>query len=241
MAQAQATAPETAPPDEPKSLIAAAAARFVRRDHIPADYSPWQHMALTLAIASGIAVIGGLLARRARPIDWVLMPIFFVVANFMEWMVHRYPMHRPLQPRIMYKNHAQLHHIAFTEANMPVTRAPELGLVMMPWYTMLGLFVVASPVMIVAGLLRGPGLAGVFVLGAVAYFLCYETMHALYHLPDKALDRIGLGRLRSFRKLQAHHQHHHELRRMAEVNFNVTFPLMDRLFGTAEKNRKAKS
>ena len=62
---------------------------------------------------------------------------------------------------------------------------------MMPWYTMLGMFVVASPVMVLAGVLRGPGLAGVFLLGAVAYFLCYETLHALYHLPDATLDRAG--------------------------------------------------
>ncbi len=62
---------------------------------------------------------------------------------------------------------------------------------MMPWYTMLGLFVVASPIMALAGVLRGPGLAGVFLLGAVAYFLCYETLHALYHLPDATLDRAG--------------------------------------------------
>ena len=66
---------------------------------------------------------------------------------------------------------------------------------MMPWYTMLGLFVVASPVMIVAGFLRGPGLAGVFVLGAVTYFLTYEVMHALYHLTDATLNRIGIGRV----------------------------------------------
>ena len=40
---------------------------------------------------------------------------------------------------------------------------------------------------------------------------------------------------RAFRRLQAHHRHHHILGRMAAVNFNVTFPLMDRLFGTLEK------
>ena len=103
---------------------------------------------------------------------------------------------------------------------------------MMPWYTMLGMFLIASPVMVIAGVLRGPGLAGVFLLGAVAYFLCYETLHALYHLPDATLDRAGIGRVRAFRRLQAHHRHHHILGRMAAVNFNVTFPLMDRLFGT---------
>jgi hypothetical protein len=192
-------------------------------------------MGRTVGIAAALAALSLALARHARPLDWALMPVFFFVANFLEWSVHRFPMHRPLQPRIMYKNHAMLHHIAFTEANMPVATTDELGLVMMPWYTMLGLFVMASPVMLLAAALRGPGLAGVFLLGAVLYFVFYETMHALYHLPDATLDRLGLGRARIFRRMQAHHAHHHVLRRMSAVNFNVTVPLCDRIFGTNER------
>jgi hypothetical protein len=211
-----------------------AADRFVRAQHLPVGYSPWSHMGRTAALATALGALGVALAWHARPLDWVLMPIFFFVANFMEWAVHRYPMHHPMWPRIMYQNHAMSHHIAFTEHNMPVAEARELGLVMMPWYTMLGLFVVASPVMLLAAALRGPGLAGVFLLGAVVYFAFYETMHALYHLPDATLDRVGLGRARVFRRMQAHHTHHHILRRMAFVNFNVTVPLMDWLLGTKE-------
>ena len=192
-------------------------------------------MALTLALAAALATLGLLLAARARATDWLGLPVFLVIANFIEWMVHRNPMHRPLRPRLLYKNHAQLHHLAFTDANMVIDRTTDLGLIMMPWYTMLGLFAVASPIMAIAGVVRGPGLAGVFLLGAVAYFLCYEALHALYHLPDATLDRAGIGRLRAFRRLQAHHRHHHILGRMAAVNFNVTVPLMDRLFGTLEK------
>ena len=219
----------------PASGSSPAELRFVRADHIPAGYSPWRHMALTLVLATGLAVLGLALATRARPGDWLLLPGFLVIANFLEWMVHRNPMHRPLRPRIMYRNHAQLHHLAFTDGRMVIGKTDELGLIMMPWYTMLGMFLIASPVMVIAGVLRGPGLAGVFLVGAVAYFLCYETLHALYHLPDATLDRAVIGRVRAFRRLQAHHRHHHILGRMAAVNFNVTFPLMDRLFGTLEK------
>jgi hypothetical protein len=217
------------------SAPSSAADRFLRAEHIHAGYSPWRHMALTGGIAAVLATPGVWLAARARPSDWLLAPVFFVVANFIEWMVHRNPMHRPLVPRIMYRNHAMLHHLAFTDSNMVITRAAELDLIMMPWYTMIGLFVVASPILVVAGVLRGPGQAGVFLLVAVAYFLTYETLHALYHLPDATLDRAGIGRLRAFRRLQAHHAHHHVLGRMAHVNFNVTFPLMDLLFRTNEK------
>jgi Fatty acid hydroxylase len=227
MTLANATLPERPGP--------AAELRFVRADHIAAGYSPWRHMALTLALATALATLGVALAVRARAGDWLLLPGFLVIANFLEWMVHRNPMHRPLRPRIMYRNHAQLHHLAFTDGRMVIGKTEELGLIMMPWYTMLGMFLIASPVMVIAGVLRGPGLAGVFLVGAVAYFLCYETLHALYHLPDATLDRAGIGRVRAFRRLQAHHRHHHILGRMAAVNFNVTFPLMDRLFGTLEK------
>ena len=231
MTQASATLPEagSTPPRSPAEL------RFVRADHIAAGYSPWRHMALTLLLAILLATMGLALAARARPTDWLLLPAFLVIANLIEWMVHRHPMHRPLRPRIMYRNHAQLHHLAFTDGQMVIGPTRDLGLIMMPWYTMLGLFVLASPIMVVAGVLRGPGLAGVFLLGAVGYFLCYELLHALYHLPDPTLDRAGIGRLRAFRRLQAHHRHHHVLGRMATVNFNVTFPLWDRLFGTLEK------
>jgi len=234
MTQANATLPE-GDPTSPASPVSAAELRFVRGNHIPAAYSPWRQMALTLALALVLATGGLALAARARPTDWLLLPVFWVIANLIEWMVHRNPMHRPLRPRVMYRNHAQLHHLAFTDGKMVIGPARDLGLVMMPWYTMLGLFVLASPIMLAAGLLRGPGLAGVFLLGAVAYFLFYETLHALYHLPDAVLDRAGIGRLRAFRRLQAHHRHHHILGRMAAVNFNVTVPLWDRLLGTLEK------
>ena len=222
-------------PPEDVQTHTTAADRFVRGEHLPGTYSPWRHMGRTAALSTSLAALGLVLAARARPLDWVLMPIFFVVANLLEWTVHRYPMHHPMTPRLMYKNHAMLHHIAFTERNMPVSSSRELGLVMMPWYTMLGLFVVASPVMVLAAALRGPGLAGVFLLGAVLYFLFYETLHALYHLPTATLDRVGLGRLRVFRAMQAHHAHHHVLRRMSAANFNVTVPLWDWVFGTRER------
>jgi len=233
MAQPNAAHPEGAA--ETETALPVAAARFVRAEHLAAGYSPARHMALTLTIGFALATLAVRLAVHARPVDWVLAPFFLVVANLIEWMVHRYPMHHPQPPRMMYRNHTLLHHLAFTHGQMPITRPAELGLVMMPWYTMIGIFMVTSPLIVVAGLLRGPGLAGIFLLAAVAYFLSYETLHSLYHLPDTTLNRLGVGRWRSFRALQAHHTHHHVLGRMAHVNFNVTIPLMDLVLGTKER------
>jgi hypothetical protein len=217
-----------------QSLRATPDEKLMRAANIPADYSVKKHIATTAAIAGAILVGAVVLATSARPVDWLLLPTFWLVANFIEWAFHRYPMHRPLTPRLLYKNHAQLHHLAFTEETMPVAETRELNLVMMPWYTMIGLFVLASPVFIAAGLLRGWGMTGVFLIAAVIYFLAYETLHALYHLPLATLARAGLRPGGLFFRLRGHHAHHHTLRRMAHANFNVTVPLMDWLLRTRE-------
>jgi hypothetical protein len=183
-------------------------------------------------------LIGGsglALARGASGLDWLFLPVFFVVANAIEWTFHRGPMHRLVGPRIFYQNHTLLHHRAFLHDSMEVAEFRELGLVMMPWYTMLLLFLIASPVALLAAALVGPPVAGLFYFTAALYFLMYELLHALYHFPMDVLRRLPLP-ARLFASLQAHHRHHHRLDRMSFVNFNVTMPLMDWLLGTKENS-----
>jgi hypothetical protein len=163
----------------------------------------------------------------------LFLPAFVVAANAIEWAFHRGPMHRPMGPRIFYKNHTLIHHRAFHHDTMALREPRDLGLVLMPWYTMLLLFALASPVAAAAAAVRGLPVAGIFYATAALYFLMYETLHGLYHLPEAGLRRLGLGG-RIFTALRAHHTHHHRLDRMAFVNFNVTFPLMDWLLGTKE-------
>jgi hypothetical protein len=206
-----------------------------RAENIPAGYSPGWHAARTLVLALGICSVGIYLARASTVVDWFFLPLFLVAFNTIEWMVHRGPMHHPRPPRLLYHNHTLIHHRAFLHDQMAIENPRELGLIMMPWYTMLGLFVIATPIALLAALLRGSGAAGVFYIAAVAYFLLYETLHALYHLPPPLLRRLHLGG-RLFCAMQAHHRHHHRLDRMTFVNFNVTFPLMDWLLHTKESD-----
>jgi hypothetical protein len=211
---------------------------MARASMIEADYSARAHMCRTSLIAAGICAGGLWLARSAAAIDWLLLPAFFVVANGIEWLVHKGPMHRPRPPKILYKNHTLIHHRAFLPETMPINETRELSLIMMPWYTMLGLFVAASPVALLAAWWRGPGAAGIFFLAAALYFVAYETTHALYHQSDERLRRLGLGG-RWFERLRSHHRHHHRLDRMSHVNFNVVFPLWDWLLGTKELEGRA--
>lgn len=215
-----------------------AASEFQRGAHIPDGYSAGWHGVRTLALATAIGALGVYLARTATAWDLLFVPLFFVAANAIEWSFHRGPMHRPMNPRIFYQNHALLHHRAFEHDHMQVDHPRELNLVMMPWYTMLILFALASPIALIGYLVRGPAVAGLFYVTAAVYFLMYETMHALYHLPQATLQKLGLGG-RMFQALRAHHTYHHRLGRMAFVNFNVTWPLMDWLFGTKESEQSS--
>ncbi len=197
------------------------------------SFSLGAHLARTGLVAASLLVLGLLLVRHGPAGAWALSPLYLFVGNVVEWTVHRYPMHRPLWPRILYRNHALVHHRAFRGRAMAIERVEDLSLVMMPWYTLAMIFAGAAPMMAAVGLLLGPGHAGVFLVTAVAYFVIYETIHTLDHLAPERLPRRGpLARGLAF--IRRHHHHHHQLRNMTRVNFNVTVPVADRLFGTYE-------
>ena len=70
-----------------------------------------------------------------------------------------------------------------------------------------------------------------FAATAISYFLTYEWLHWSYHQPESSF----VGRLWLVRRLRGHHTIHHDLRRMTEVNFNITFPIADAVFGTSAR------
>jgi sterol desaturase/sphingolipid hydroxylase (fatty acid hydroxylase superfamily) len=207
---------------------------FSREAAVIPGWTPSRHLARSLGIAVAIAALGGWLVAGGPWWVWLAAPPFWLVANLFEWAIHRYPMHRPLVPRVLYTNHARVHHRAFDGSDQEIRGVRELSLVMMPWYTLLFVFATSSPVAVVAVLVGGPALAGVFLLSAVSYFLFYELVHTLHHLPVATLRRSWWGRRRLLAAMRHHHHSHHQLDRMTEVNFNVTFAFADRLLGTYE-------
>jgi sterol desaturase/sphingolipid hydroxylase (fatty acid hydroxylase superfamily) len=62
----------------------------------------------------------------------------------------------------------------------------------------------------------------------MGYFLTYEWLHFCHHLPeDHPLARVAV-----LHRLRLHHQAHHDPALMNTQNFNITFPICDRIFGT---------
>jgi len=201
---------------------------------LTAGFSLRRHLAVfvtTALAATGAAVW---LLGRVRARDLWIVPAYLLIANVVEYGVHRLLMHRPLPLRALYRGHTLGHHRAFHHDSMAIADARELELVMMPWYTVAFYFSSIGPLVVLVVRAFGRGAGGLFLLTGVSTFVLYEGMHALYHLPAATLGRLRLDRSRLFGVLYRHHRHHHRLARMRWVNFNISCPLADRLFGTLE-------
>ncbi len=201
-------------------------------------FSPSKHIATSLSIAIPLLLGAAALSTLAQPMDWLFLIPFFLVANFVEWAFHKNPMHHPKDfppgARVLYVNHTLVHHRAFLPNTMPIRHTKDLGLILMPWFTMLILMGLGLPAALIGWALRGPGVVGIFYVFALLYYMSYEVLHGMYHTNEATQRRYGLWNNKLFQFLRSHHAHHHRLDRMSKVNFNVTLPLADYLTGTRE-------
>ncbi len=89
-----------------------------------------------------------------------------------------------------------------------------------------GLF--AAPAGAILYFLASPNVGFLFIFTAILYYLNYELFHFSYHVDPGS----RLGRLPIIRHLRRHHVLHHNQALMTRCNFNITYPICDRLFGT---------
>ncbi len=201
-----------------------------RREHIPRGYRGWLHLLFTFGIG-GAALLACLLELQAvRPLEWLAIPVAFLYANLAEYWGHRGPMHHLTRGLgAIYERHTRQHHRFFTDDSMPVDELRDLRAVLFP-PVLMTFFITAFalPAWLLLAAIASPNVAWLFVATSLGYFLNYEFLHLAYHLPPgHPLARLPLiGRLKQL------HQIHHDPRQMAHVNFNITYPIGDVLFGT---------
>ena len=207
-----------------------------RLEEIGPSYSGWLHFAFTsVGSLSFIAFVASRL-HRIRPLEWALLPVFFLIANLGEYVGHRGPMHhRRNGLGLVFKRHTLQHHRFFTEQAMACASSRDFKIVLFP-PVMLLFFVgmLATPIGIGFYLAVSPNAGYLFAIVAVGYFLLYEWLHFAYHQPEGS----WMGRLPVVAALRRHHQAHHDPALMARWNFNITFPIGDLLFGTIHGARR---
>ena len=196
-----------------------------RAEAVGPHYSGLLHLAFVNALSILIIAAAALQLRAPR---WALLtvPVTFFYANLVEWLAHRGPMHRPRRLlRLVYQRHTLLHHAFFTHQAMRLDGSRDFKMVLFPPVLLIFFFGgFALPIALLLQAVAGTNVAALFVITALSYYLLYEWLHLGYHLGGRA-PRFIAG-------LRSHHATHHDPRQMTG-NFNITFPICDRLFGTS--------
>jgi len=198
-------------------------------DALPSWYSPWGHLLVTTGTGVVMLALGLVYVHHVRPLEWLVPPVVFVMANLFEWRAHKHILHRRRRfLEIIYDRHTPVHHMVFTEHNMTIREPRELRLVLIPAAGVVGIVLGLAPVAALAGFLITPNAGWLMLVTAALYMVTYELSHTSYHLPEDSF----VGRLRLVRVLRKHHAKHHDPELMQQWNFNVTVPLWDWLLGT---------
>lgn len=138
--------------------------------------------------------------------------------------------------KIVFKRHTLTHHAYFPHTQMGFESGKEAYMVFFPFWVIFLLFGLASPVFFLTWYLTNSNVAGFFLITAIGYFLLYEWLHLLYHLPEG--NKINESRF--IRALKRHHQAHHNPALMNNYNFNITFPIGDWVMRTTYRQVEQK-
>lgn len=204
-----------------------------RTEVVPARYSGALHVALVLAVAGGGLATAVALAAASGATwrDAWIVPLTAVVANVVEYLAHRGPMHhRRRGLHALHARHSGRHHRFFVAEAMPLEGTRDLHAVLFPPALLLFFGAIATGLGALVALFLPAAVAELFVASALGYYLLYELLHFLYHVPP----HWAAARWPVVRTLARLHRRHHDPRCMQHVNFNLVFPLCDRLAGTLD-------
>jgi sterol desaturase/sphingolipid hydroxylase (fatty acid hydroxylase superfamily) len=111
--------------------------------------------------------------------------------------------------------------------NMEIKSYQELYFVLMPTYAIILAFIGIVPLVYLLGCLINWIVGLLFLITAMVFFLVYEWLHCIYHLPSNW--KIKSNKI--IQRLSLNHQKHHAPKGW-RYNFNVTLPIFDYIMKT---------
>jgi hypothetical protein len=208
-----------------------------RSRHIGRHYSGLAHFAFTSGTCLAAMAFCASRLHAVQWWEWLTVPVTFLFANLVEHAGHRGPMHHPRRGlSLVFERHTRQHHRFFTPQRMEFDGSRDFKAVLFPPVLLLFFFGgFALPVGLPLALLGTPNIGWLFALTAVGYFLNYELLHFAYHT---AADS-WIARLPGIARLRRHHTLHHDPQLMSHYNFNISYPIADRLLGTLYREERA--
>jgi sterol desaturase/sphingolipid hydroxylase (fatty acid hydroxylase superfamily) len=187
-------------------------------------------VSLPLIIFGLIRYRESLISSPFSIMDALFILLQLMIASLVEYMTHRYPLHRKMPGGAhAYRQHTLRHHQYFTDVNIEATVSKDYYMILFPvWGVALLQYGLNLPLSLAMSFLLGVKYGALGLILGPLFFFAYETIHAICHFPkDSRIFRIpGLSFLRE------HHRIHHHKGMMSNWNFNIVFPLWDRIFGT---------
>jgi hypothetical protein len=145
-------------------------------------------------------------------------------------------MHRPSKNpvfRAIYNRHTLMHHQFFTDSEMRFAGHHDWRVTFFPPYALATFTLMSIPAAVALGWLLSPNVGWLFISTTTSVYLIYEFMHFCCHVEDNAFVR----HMPFVNTIRRHHAAHHNQSIMMERNMNLTFPVMDWLFGTSDLKR----
>lgn len=209
------------------------------RHKVPSWYVPL-HLGVTIGLLGGvsIALLALLPLGTFHWTVWLAAVAVILTADFVEYSLHRWPMHRRKKATdALFKRHTLEHHRLFTYEAMGIEKFDE---VFLTTFNVSDVVVALASMGIVGGIMLPIfGLKGAMVIAAALglYGTFKQAIHMAFHLPESWM-RFPVLRSRAFYWLREHHALHHDPRMMTRWNFNIGLPTFDALFGTLRWTRE---
>jgi hypothetical protein len=210
--------------------------RVIYRQRVAGWYNGFLHIAIIYVIGFTALYIYLSNLSHVTPLEWLTVPVTFLFCNFVEWWLHRYVMHRPsrnLLFRAIYNRHTLMHHQFFTDREMRFADHMDYRVTFFPPYALATFTLISIPPAFVLGWLLSPNVGWLFITTTTSVYLIYEFMHFCCHVEDNWFVR----HMPFVNTIRRHHEAHHNQSIMMERNMNLTFPIMDWLFGTSDLDR----
>lgn len=217
--------------------VASEQARNVReRPPTPPLWQSYWHVIYTLLFCGFGIAIALRYTSGIRPIEYLIVPGSFVAANFVEYFIHRWPMHRKYPgAKVMLRLH-MVHHNYFYQDTYRIQGFRDYAMIVFPPVVLNILaFGLAPLIAVVVWWLLGKNPALLFYASVMGYYLLMQLIHVLCHLDEGN----AAANIPGIRYLWIHHNIHHNKRYMTKVNFNFIVPLADMVMGTSAQTLDA--
>ena len=117
--------------------------------------------------------------------EWLLIAPVFIAGNFVEWVMHKYVMHRKIDVfalRSIYDRHTRNHHQYFTDNDATIDSVREFRIVFFPWRVLTVLGVSGIPLGFIAAWMFNPNAGYILYMTMIGHYLLYEIFHLCCHV-----------------------------------------------------------